>query len=109
MHARSSACGVGVTLSAEERLVRERRVKGYGAPDAPASCERRLPCAEDTHVDGRKSAWLQPKTAHVQPFATAFTLHHRLGLICAMADTSCAICRKAAAVCRWRCESFGAR
>ena len=87
--------GMGVVfaldLPAEERLVGQRRVVRGRTSNASTSCKRCLACAEDTDIDGREGTWFQPKAAHMQPFAAAFTLHHRLTIICAVANASCRI------------------
>lgn len=80
-----------LNLSAKERLVRKWRVERDGTSNASTSRERRLAGAEDTDVDGREVARFQPKAAHVQPFFTAFTLHHSFPLVCVVANASCAI------------------
>ena len=95
--------------STEVRLVCERRVEQSGSPDTSTSSQRCLAGAEDTDIDGGKGALLQSKAAHVQPFLTAFTLDHGLALICAVADTTCAVVGEDAPVCRRRGETFGAR
>ena len=101
-------CVYVLVLSAEQRLVCERRVERDRTSDASTSCQRCLACAKDTNVDGREGARLQTKATHVQPLGAAFTLHHCLTLVCAVADASCAVCRKATAVGRWCRETFGA-
>jgi hypothetical protein len=77
-----------------------------GRAPHPSPRNRHLPRTKQANIYGRQVALVESNTRAMQPLVATLTLHHELIIIInnAVADTTCAFAREAAAVGGRRCS-----